>query len=95
VFLVTISLIYGVENNAVTSPDLLYGEMSPDASTEFGGMPGMDYAYHGDECFEAKEGLDNREIDKLTMQNKQAVAEIRRIEAPRNETLEDLLKEVS
>jgi hypothetical protein len=87
VFLVTISLIYGVENNAVTSPDLLYGEVSPDV--------GSTYAYHDNECYAAKEGLDNQDIDKLTMQNKQAVAEIRRIEAPRSETLEDLLQKVS
>lgn len=83
VFLVAMSLIYGVENSVVTSPDVLYGAYEPEQS--------VGYAYHDyASCLKPREG-----IDRITMKNKQALAEIRRIEAPRNESLDDLLKEVS
>jgi len=84
VFLVMASLIYGVENNVVTSPDVLYGKNEVEGD-------GAPYSYdRGGGCYVPKEG-----IDRITRQNKRAVAEIRRIEAPRNEALEDLLQKVS
>jgi hypothetical protein len=88
VFLFTISLIYGVENNATTSGNLIYGEMHPPAS--------LQYAYRRtSECWAAKEGLDSQEVAKLTKRNKQTVTQIRHTEAPRNESLEELLQYVS
>jgi hypothetical protein len=84
VFLVTASLIYGVENNVVTSPDVLYGENEVERA-------GALYSYdRGGGCYVPKQ-----DTDRITKQNKRAVAEIRRIEAPRNEALEDLLQKVS
>lgn len=87
-YLLTVSLIHGVENNAVTTRNLVYGEMHPDE--------GASYEYHREnECWTPKEGLNEQDVAQLTAQNKRAAAEIRRIQAPRNESLGELLQEVS
>jgi hypothetical protein len=87
VFLVTASLVYGTDDTIVTATDVLYGESHR--------RPGSSYSYQPGECWMVKRDLDPTELAKLRTENRQAAAEIRRIEAPRNASLKALLREVS
>jgi hypothetical protein len=90
VFLLSVSLVYGVDESdkVMETQEFLYGELDQDA--------GMMYSYRDSgECYIAKKDLEKAEVTRLTMQNKRAAADIRGIKAESNASLGDLLRAVS
>jgi hypothetical protein len=76
VFLMTVSLVYGGASNVLSSKDVLLAAESP-------GLAGKSYG--PDTCLSAEDNL-----ERLETQNARTMAEIERIEAPRNDYLEEI-----
>jgi hypothetical protein len=85
--LFTVSLVYGAENNTVSSEDMIYGELGSDV--------GVFYSYDPGKCMTARKGLEGSDLAKVIKENELAAAEIERTEATRNALLEELLREVT
>lgn len=85
VFRFAASLNYGPDDNVVTGEDVLFGELEESSA----------YSYRPGECWVAREGLDESDVARITARNERMAAEIQDTKAPSNESLEDLLREVS
>lgn len=80
VFLITVSLVYGGASNVLSSKDVLLAADSP-------GLTATSYA--PDTCLSAVVNL-----GRVETQNARTMAEIERIEAPRNDYLEEISRAI-